>query len=158
MQFCIHTNVLYWYQLPSFWARPSIFLHSFRWLGTFCQKMAANCPINGQKRFLATLGAVSRAEDLLATIVFSRRRAKGFLVAISWKRNKYFPRWLNLEKTNLRTQIWDSDSRNTKYPLPPAAKGPLPHLLCYTIIIKSTQPKYVSSFILKILLFVPFPQ
>ena len=158
MQFCIHTNVLYWYQLPSFWARPSIFLHSFRWLGTFCQKMAANCPINGQKRFLATLGAVSRAEDLLATIVFSRRRAKGFLVAISWKRNKYFPRWLNLEKK----QIWEPRSETqtleTKSPSPLAAKGPLPHLLCYTIIITITQPKYVSSFILKILLFVPFPQ
>jgi hypothetical protein len=123
----------------------------------FAKKMAENCPINGQKSFLATLGAVSRAEDLLATIVFSRRRAKGFLVAISWKRNKYFPRFWNLEKL-----IWEPRSEThtieTKSPSPLAAKGPLPHLLCYTIIITITQPKYVSSFILKILLFVPFPQ
>jgi hypothetical protein len=67
--------------------------------------MAANCPKNGQKRFLATLGAVSRAEDLLATIVFSRRRAKGFFGRNFLKTQQIFPSLLKHRKTNLRTQI-----------------------------------------------------
>ena len=83
-----------------------------------------------------------------------QRLAIRVAIALDFLRNKYTflaetnPKRCSCNNNWTKTrQIWETSTNLANVsPSSPAAEGPLPHILCYTITITITQQKYVSSF------------